>query len=148
MNRNVFLSLFLTAVTAGLLAPAPAIRAAAPNRALAENKAEEIKGERKELGSKDVAGYTVKVTQAGDVKAGEEALFLLVLSGGAGKPRAIRAWVGVENAEGSTKGKCEDEEKEWHAHVEVPQPIPDKCQLWLEVETDAGKKKVSFDYRK
>jgi hypothetical protein len=147
--KRIVLSLAVFTATAGPIAPAVVLRAAAPDvaRVLAD-KEEDIKGERKELGSKEVAGYTVKVTQAGDVKAGEEAVFLLVLSGGAGKPKAIRAWVGVESAEGSTKGKCEDEEKEWHAHVEAPKPIPDKAQFWLEVETPDGKKKVSWDYKK
>jgi hypothetical protein len=137
MNRTA-LSLAVLAATAGLLAPAPFLRS---------TLAEEIKGVRKDLGSKEVAGYTIKVTQTGDVKAGEETVFLLVLTGGAGKPKAIRGWVGVESAEGSTKVKCEDEDKEWHAHVEVPKPIPDKSQLWLEVETADGKKKVAFDYK-
>jgi hypothetical protein len=138
------LSFAVLAATAGLLAPASPLRAGVPAAPLVQ----EHKGEKKDLGSKEVAGYTVKVTQIGDVKAGEETIFTLVVSGGTGKPKAIRAWLGVEGAEGSAKTKCEDEEKEWHAHVEVPKPIPDKSQLWLEVETADGKKKVAFDHKK
>jgi hypothetical protein len=55
--------------------------------------------------------------------------------------------VGIASAEGSAKGKAVAEGEEWHAHVEVPKPIPDKSQLWVEIETDAGKKKAAFDYK-
>ncbi|MEZ0267025.1 MAG: hypothetical protein ACAI43_20025 [Phycisphaerae bacterium] len=148
MHRS-FRSLAILAAATALFLPAPATLYADDDvRHLAEKKEEEHKGEKKDLGSKEVAGYTVKVTQVGDVKPGEEAVFLLVVSGGAGKPKAIRAWVGVESAEGSAKTKAEDEEKEWHAHVESPKPVPDKSQLWLEVEAADGKKKVAFDYKK
>jgi len=99
------------------------------------------------LGSKEIAGYTVKVMQESDVKAGGEGAFAIVLSGKNEKPKAIRAWVGVQSAEGSTKGKAVAEGDEWHAHVEVPDPIPAKSQFWVEIETAAGKVKAAFDYK-
>lgn len=105
------------------------------------------KGTMKELGSREIAGYTVKVTQESEVTAGEEAAFAIALSGKKDKPRAVRAWVGVQDAEGSVKGKAVAAGEEWHAHVEVPKPIPAKSQFWVEIETDAGKKKVAFDYK-
>lgn len=104
-------------------------------------------GQDKDLGSKEIAGYTVKVLQESGVKAGEEGAFAIVLSGRKEKPRAVRAWVGVQSAEGSVKGKAVAEEEEWHAHVEVPQPIPADSQFWVEIETEAGKKKAAFDYK-
>jgi hypothetical protein len=144
-----FRSLAALAAATALFVSAPPALYAGDVRPLAEKKEEEHKGEKKDLGSKEIAGYAIKVTQVGDVKPGEESVFLLVVSGGGTtKPKAIRAWVGVESAEGSAKTKAEDEDKEWHAHVETPKPIPDKSQLWLEVETADGKSKVAFDYRK
>ena len=113
----------------------------------AGHKQQEKKDDRKQLGSKEIAGYAVKVMQESDVKAGEEAAFAIVLSGKKDKPKAIRAWVGVQSAEGSVKGKAVAEEEEWHAHVETPKPLPAKSQFWVEIETDAGKKKAAFDYK-
>ena len=114
---------------------------------LAADDHAEHKGEQKELESREIAGYTVKVVQESAVKAGEEAAFAVMLSGKKEKPRAVRAWVGVQDAEGSVKGKAVAEGEEWHAHVEVPKPIPAKSQLWVEIETEAGKKKAAFDYK-
>lgn len=113
-----------------------------------EHKEDEHKGEKKDLGKKEIGGYTVQVAQVGDVKAGEEAVFVITLSGGSGKPKAIRGWVGVESGERSIKSKAEDEEKEYHLHHEVSKPMPAKSMLWVEVETSAGKKKGSFALKK
>ena len=109
---------------------------------------DEHKGEKKDLGKKEIAGYTVQVSQVGEVKAGEEAVFVITLSGGGGKPKAIRGWVGVESGERSIKSKAHDEEKEYHLHHEVSKPMPAKSMLWVEVETSAGKKKGSFALKK
>lgn len=124
--------------------PAP-IRLAADDHAGHQHEAHQ--GARKELGSKEIAGYSVKVMQESPVHAGEEAAFAIVLSGKKEKPKAIRAWVGVQDAEGSVKGKAVPEKDEWHAHLEVPTPIPPQSQLWVEIETEAGKKKAAFDYK-
>lgn len=109
---------------------------------------DEHKGEKKHLGKKEIGGYTVQVAQVGDVKAGEEAVFVITLSGGSGKPKAIRGWVGVESGERSIKSKAEDEKKEYHLHHEVSKPMPAKSMLWIEVETSSGKKKGSFALKK
>ena len=112
-----------------------------------EHKEDEHKGEKKDLGKKEIGGYTVQVAQVGDVKAGEEAIFVITLSGG-GKPKAVRGWVGVESGERSIKSKAEDEEKEYHLHHEVSKPMPAKSMLWIELETSSGKKKGSFAMKK
>lgn len=105
------------------------------------------KGER-QLGSKEIAGYTVKVIQESDVKPGEEGAFAIELSGKDEKPKAIRAWVGDHSAAGSVKMKAVPEGKEWHAHVEVPRNLPSNAQFWVEIETARGKTKGAFDYKK
>jgi hypothetical protein len=105
------------------------------------------KGEKKDLGKQQVGGFTVQVTQVGDVKPGEEAVFVITVSGGTGKPKAVRGWVGVESGERSIKTKAEDEEREWHLHHQVSKPIPANCKLWVELETSSGKQKVAFDLK-
>lgn len=113
----------------------------------AGQKQDAHKDGQKQLAAKEIAGYTVKVLQESAVKAGKEAAFAIVLTGKKEKPKAVRAWVGVQSAEGSAKGKAVAEGEEWHAHVETPSPIPAKSQFWVEIETSAGKKKVAFDYK-
>lgn len=110
-----------------------------------EHKDDAHKGEKKDLGQKAIGSYTVQVTQQGDVKAGEEAVFVLVLTGASEKPKAVRGWIGVESGERSIKSKAEDEGKEFHLHHPVSKPLPDKSKLWIEVETSSGKTKNSFD---
>ena len=132
----------MLATAAAVIAPLPTPSPVGP----AVARAEEHKGAKHDLGSKEVGGYKVQVTQVGDVKAGGETVFLLTITGGA-KPKAVRAWVGVSSAEGSAKGKADLDEKEWDVHVEAPKPIPAKSQAWVEVETATGKVKVAFDYK-
>src|SRR5688572_15057221 len=52
-------------------------------------------GPKHSLGKQDIAGYAVAVTQVGAVKAGASATFEIVVTGSAGKPKAVRAWVGT-----------------------------------------------------
>jgi hypothetical protein len=145
MNRNVILCAALAStpwLATSVMADSPTQRIVA-----FADKDDDHKGEKKDLGKKEIAGFTVQVTQVGDVVAGKEALFILKLSGGAGKPKAIRGWVGIESGEKSIKSKAEDEEKEWHLHHEVSKPIQAKSKLWIELETAAGKKSGWFDYK-
>jgi hypothetical protein len=105
---------------------------------------DEHKGKRTELGKQEIAGYTVAVTQIGEPKAGGELSYEIVVTGGAGKPKAVRAWYGIESAEGSTKAKAVETEKFWDADLELPAKLPDKSACWIEIETADGKKKASF----
>ena len=109
-----------------------------------EGKEGEHKGEKKDLGKQKIGAFEVQVTQVGDVKPGEEAIFIIKPKG-EGEPKAVRAWVGVETGQGSIKTKAEEEkEGEWHAHHQVSKPVPAKSKLWVELETGAGKPKGSF----
>lgn len=101
-------------------------------------------GEGRELGSQEIAGVTVRVTQIGEVKPGREAEFDMVVTGGKGKPRAIRAWIGAAEPGESIKARAEDEGKEYHVHVEVPVKLPADSKLWVEVETATGRAVGSF----
>jgi hypothetical protein len=140
------LSLSIGAVVANAAADGTP-SAAAADKEKHDHKEEEHKGEKKDLGTKDVGGYKVQVTQVGDVKAGEEAIFIIKPIG-QGEPKAVRAWVGVESGQGSIKTKGEEEkEGEWHAHHQVSKPLPAKSKLWVELETAAGKTRTSFDWK-
>ncbi len=56
-------------------------------------------------------------------------------------PKAVRVWVGAENARGSVKAKAEAEHAaggEYSANVEVPAPLPADARLWIALETADG----------
>lgn len=97
-----------------------------------------------QLGAQKVLGLDIVAAHYGTVAPGAETVFVLKPSGGE-QPKALRAWVGVESGKGSVKTKADQEQPgEWHAHHEVTRaPIPG-AKLWVEVETAAGKRTVSF----
>lgn len=112
------------------------------------HKDEDHAGPKSDLGKKTIAGYDVAVTQQGEIKPGDEVVFVMKVSGGTGEPKAVRAWVGVESGQGSIKTKAEEEkEGEWHAHHTVSKPLPSNAKLWVEVESASGKKRESFDVK-
>jgi len=103
----------------------------------------ELHGEAHELGSLQVAGFEMKVTQLGHVEAGHEAAFDVEFTKAV--PLAVRAWIGIESAKGSRKAKLEMEDGKMHAHVEAPAELPDNCQLWLEIDLDSGPERGAID---
>jgi hypothetical protein len=135
--------------------PAPATNAAptpATNTAPAPapaTKPTEGQHNRIPLGETTVGALKLVATMDAPIKAsgGGEGAFDLVITGG--KPKAVRFWVGTENAEGSTRAKAEEETKDnWHVHVEVPKPLPAGSKFWAEVEPPTGDPvKVSFDVK-
>lgn len=63
--------------------------------------------------------YNIKITSGGEVKA-------------------VRMWVGPEDASGVMVVKTEIENDYNHGHVEVPSPVPADAKLWIEIESPAG----------
>lgn len=105
-------------------------------------------GPKTELGSQSAGGMTITAAREGGVEAGKEATFDISVTGGAGKPAAVRVWVGTQDGKGSIRSKAEAEGDGWHAHAEVPKPIPAGSKLWVEVETAKGEKHVvGFDLK-
>ncbi len=105
-------------------------------------------GPKTELGSQSAGGMTIVAAREGGVTPGGEATFDISVSGGAGKPAAVRVWIGTQDGKGSIKGKAEAEDDSWHAHAEVPKPLSAGSQLWVEVETAKGEKHVvGFDLK-
>ena len=101
------------------------------------------------LGEKTVGSLKLVATMDAPVKAagGGEGAFDVVITGG--KPKAVRFWVGTEDAKGSVKAKAEEETTDnWHTHAEVPQPLPPNSRFWVEVAPPTGEKFVaSFDLK-
>ncbi len=52
--------------------------------------------------------------------------------------KAVRVWVGPEDASGVMVVKGEIENDYHHHHVEVPNPVPAGTELWIEIETPDG----------
>ena len=99
------------------------------------------------IGETTEAGLKLVATQDAPVKPGGEGAFDVVITGG--KPKAVRFWVGTEDARGSVKAKADEEtENTWHTHVEVPDPLPAGSKFWAEIEPGTGPAfKVSFDLK-
>jgi hypothetical protein len=119
--------------------PAPAPAKPAPAQPTADHH-DHVHGAGTDLGSVTIGALTLKVTQEHAVEEGKDAGFEIAVSDG--KPGAVRAWIGAEDAKGSVKGKAVAEEDHLDVHVETPKPIPTGAKLWIEVEDGAGKKSV------
>ena len=100
------------------------------------------------LGSIQLGGVAVEVEQAGGMEPGKE--LSVEISFAKDKPivGTVRAWVGVESAAGSMKGKLGKEgDTALHGHLEVPTPLPEGSKIWFEVE-GASASKASIGFRK
>lgn len=90
------------------------------------------------LGTAAIGAWTVKAS--GEIQAGKEAHLDIELSGSAEKPIAVRVWIGTRDGKGTMKSKADGEGLEFHAHADVPNPIPAEAQLWIEIEDVKGGK--------
>ncbi len=97
-----------------------------------------------QLGMVEAGGFSVKASRDGDIKAGSDAPIDVWVTGGTGKPSAVRFWIGTQDAKGSVKAKAELEKDNWHTHVEVPSPLPADAKLWVEIEADGATSTASF----
>lgn len=102
------------------------------------------------LGTLDIGGFKVAVSQMGDVKPGGEGDFHVKVTGGSGKVVALRAWVGAQDGKGSTKVTAKMEgEGSFDAEMDVPDPIPAGGKVWIELEVEGGKKvQGGIDFKK
>lgn len=113
-------------------------------------------GEIIELGTTKIGDLTVRASRdQGEVKAGGDAPIDVWVTTADGKPatvKAVRFWIGTEDAKGSIKAKAEievpAETNHWHTHAEVPSPLPAGAKLWVEIETSDGTKSTgAFDLK-
>lgn len=102
-------------------------------------------GETTPLGEQTVGGFTVRASRDGDIVPGKDAPIDVWVTGG---PRiaAVRFWIGTKDGRGSVKARAELEKDNWHTHAEIPSPLPEGSQLWVEIEGAAGERVVvGFD---
>lgn len=110
--------------------------------------AEHAHGEHQDLGTTTVAGITFQASQLGKLTEAE-GIFEVTLAKGSPAPKAVRLWVGNENAEGSVKTKADGAGPEYEMHVELPKPLPATARVWIEIQLEDGKKsKAGFALRK
>lgn len=96
------------------------------------------------LGTLQLGGTTVEVAQEGKLEAGKELGVDLTFPKGVPVP-TVRAWVGIESAAGSMKGKLTKEgDSGLHGHLDVPSPLPAGAKLWLETDSAGGTVKASI----
>jgi hypothetical protein len=112
----------------------------------AESKApEKIK-----LGRQKIGNYTVSVILVGDPHDQKTVEFDVKLyDQEASKtpppdPKALRAWIGSENAKTEEKIALSKKKTTFGGTVPVPQPLAESAKVWIEVETDSGVAKGSF----
>ncbi len=107
-----------------------------------------------ELGEQEVGEFAVNVTRdEGTIVAGKDApIDVRVSAKGKVKVGSVRFWIGLQDGKGSVKAKGEIEDPKepnrWHAHAEIPNPIPAGSKLWVEIAPETGEKVVvGFELR-
>ncbi len=101
--------------------------------------------EKHKLGRKKIADYTVSVIITGDIHDDKEIEFDVKLFDAKTDPKALRAWIGTEDAKGSEKVELKKKTATFGGVAKVPSPLPDDAKVWVEVETDAGIAKASYE---
>jgi hypothetical protein len=88
------------------------------------------------LGTKPAGAYQVKATQTGEYTDGE---FDAEITGGPGRPKAVRFWIGPETGGDTARADASsDDGTHWHGHPKVPKTLPQGAQFWVEVEPPTG----------
>ena len=91
------------------------------------------------LGAVTVGAHQITVALAGAAVAGKECHVELKLTPAQPVPKAVRVWIGNENARGSVKSKATAEAPGmFDAQVEVPNPLPEGSRLWISIDPQDG----------
>lgn len=106
-----------------------------------------------ELGTATIGAYEVRVARdEGPIEPGGDAPIDVWVTGDLAEIIAVRFWVGTEEAIGSIKARGEiehpDTPNHFHAHADIPDPLPDSSMLWVELDIEGhGKIAHAFDLR-
>jgi hypothetical protein len=156
--RLLLVSAVLVAATACERKPedkrdAPAAKTATGKKPDCEETHGHPAGPAIELGTATCGAFSVKATRDNfPMKPGCDSPINVWLTGGSAKIVAVRFWVGLEDAKASIKARAASENPmspdQWHAHAEIPDPIPAGSKIWVEIEAEGGSKSVcSFDMK-
>lgn len=105
-------------------------------------------GEEHPLGNLTIGAHTFELVQDGPIEAGHEGAIDLRFPAGKTLPGTVRAWVGIESAQGSMKAKLGKEgEHALHGHVEVPKPLPAGSRIWVEIEENGQTQRGSAAWK-
>lgn len=100
-------------------------------------------GEAHDLGQVSIADITYRVTLHGEIKQGTEAVISVEAEQGH-SPKELRTWIGVKNGRGSVKTLLKaDSHGHFHGHLEVPAKLAKGSEIWLDVQTEDGRKRGS-----
>lgn len=108
----------------------------------AEKKEHAHASEKHSLGEAKIEASVLSATQIGDLEAGAEGVFEVVVSGIKTSDLVVRLWIGTEDGKGSMRHKAGSMEAgHYHAHVQMPKPLSKDSKLWVELErsTDGSK---------
>lgn len=99
------------------------------------------------LGEVTLGGTAFTVELEGKLEAGKEVEIKLTPKGALPQGK-IRGWIGIESGKGSMKGHSHKEDDGLCVHAEAPEHITAEAKVWLEIEVDGAKSKVSLDLPK
>ncbi|MBC8105222.1 MAG: hypothetical protein H7Z14_01420 [Anaerolineae bacterium] len=102
-------------------------------------------GEKHKLGRKAIGDYTVSVNLIGEIEPGGHVDFDIKLIDAKSDPKALRVWIGTEDGSGAKKAEGKKGQTTYTGEVDVPKPLPQGAKLWVELETDAGVKRASYE---
>jgi hypothetical protein len=144
MHRTIktlaFMALVGLPVYAGASSPSAAM--------LADDKEHKHgEGEKHKLGRQTIGEYTVSVIMIGEAEAGKTVEFDIKLIDAKTDPKAMRVWVGGENASATDKATAVKGEKTYDADATVPTPLPNGAKVWVELETDKGVVRGSYEMK-
>lgn len=96
-------------------------------------------------GKLTVAGYSVEVTSDAAIEAGVDAHLAVVFLDKKELPKAVRAWIGSEDASETGKTLLELEgATNVHTHIGVPKPLQEGHSIWIEVDSAGTKQRASL----
>lgn len=144
--RNLMVAVTAVVVLGSSLTAVQSFASSVPVKLMLDDTHKHGEVEKHKLGRKKIGDYTVSVILVGEVEAGKHVDFDIKLVDAKTDPKALRVWVGVEDARGSKKADGTKGTATYTGEVDVPTPIPEKAKLWVEIETDAGVSKAAFDY--
>lgn len=91
------------------------------------------------IAPEDFGGRAVSIQYGGQIHPGGEVHVEGEITSGP-VTDVLRFWIGVESGQHSVKARSDVHDGYFHAHVEVPDPMPMDAALWIEATDDSGQR--------